>query len=438
VGGAASGLSPSRGSAVILREALKMRDAEGFAPPQLQERRIMRRPSIAPVLLITAALAAVAAYVVPRGLEAQRTLAIADDPAQLASRALDGKFDAAVATHDVNEALAAKDSDLARSYVELADARHVALDPALKQKVDAAVKQAASVQQATKSFAYGFVEGEPRDAASLAGTTLGDLFVFGDIRDAVREGSRLAMGEKADTMILGLACVGLAITAGTYVTLGAEAPARIGLTLAKAARKTGRLSADLAASVSRMLRGVVDWGRLNGAIKGVSISDPALAIRAARETVKMRRARSLVRLAGDVGTIETKAGTRAALDGLEIAQSPREMSRVAKLAEKDGGKTRAVLKVAGRAAIMLTAGAFDLTLWIVGALITLFAFVSSLPASAMQFISASWPGSSRPSTSWCVRHERRGRPLPGPGTTAQRSHADILQWRRRDCLFRSG
>ena len=30
--------------------------------------------------------------------------------------------------------------------------------------------------------------GEPNDMAGLAGTTLGDLFVFGDIRDAAREG----------------------------------------------------------------------------------------------------------------------------------------------------------------------------------------------------------------------------------------------------------
>jgi hypothetical protein len=359
-----------------------MRDAEGFAPPELQEKRIMRRPSIAPVLVIAAALAVLAAYVVPRGLEAQAQLTIADDPARLASRALDGKFNADVATRGINEALAAKDADLAQSFVELAGARQVALDPALKQKVDAAVKEAASIQSAAQSFAYGFVEGEPSDAASLAGTTLGDLFVFGDIRDAVREGSRLALGEKADTMILGLACVGLAITAGTYATLGAEAPARIGLTLAKAARKTGRLSAELAASVSRMLRGVVDWGRLKSAVTGFSIADPALAIRAAREAVKLRRARSLVHLAGDVGTVEAKAGTRAALDGLAVAQSPREMSRVAKLAEKEGGKTRAILKVAGRAAIMLTMGAFDLSIWIIGALLTLLAFVSSLKSAA--------------------------------------------------------
>ena len=342
----------------------------------------MRRPSLMPVLVIAAALAAVAAYVVPRGLEARNALAIRDDPVRLASRALDRKFNADTATRGINQALAKQDTDLAESFVELADARHVALDPALKQKVAAAAKEAGSVQHTAASFAYGFVEGEPYDGASLAGTTLGDLFVFGDIRDAVREGTRLALGEKADTMILGLACVGLAITAGTYATLGAEAPARMGLTLAKAARKTGRLSADLATSVGRMLRGVVDWGRLKGAIKDVSITEPELAVRAAREAVKVRRARALVDLAGDVGTVESKAGTRAALDGLELAQSPREMSRVAKLAAKEGGKTRAILKVAGRAAIMLTVGAFNLSVWVIGALLTLLAFVSSLKSAA--------------------------------------------------------
>ena len=197
------------------------------------------------------------------------------------------------------------------------------------------MQEANSARHAAQSFAYGFVEGEPHDAASLAGTALGDLFVFGDIRDAVREGSRLALGEKADTMILGLACVGLAITAGTYATLGAEAPARIGLSLAKAARKTGRLSADLAASVARMLRGVVDWGRLKSAIKGVSMTRAGAGHpRRARGGEGRARARGLVHLAGDVGTVQAKAGTRAALDGLELAQSPREMSRIAKTGRK--------------------------------------------------------------------------------------------------------
>jgi hypothetical protein len=190
------------------------------------------------------------------------------------------------------------------------------------------------------------------------------------------------MGEKADELVLGLAAVGLAITAGTYATVGAAAPARVGLTLAKAARKTGRLGGELASSIGRMLRGVVDWAALKKAISGVSISEPALAIRAARDAVKVERAGKLVDLARDVGKVEAKAGTQAALDGLKVAETPAEMSRIAKLAEKEGGKTRAILKVGGRTAIMLTAAAFDLATWLFGALITVLGFVVSLKRGA--------------------------------------------------------
>jgi hypothetical protein len=257
----------------------------------------------------------------------------------------------------------------------------VALDPALTAKVDAAVAEAATTRYAVESFAMGLVTGEPSDMAGFAGTALGDLFVFGDIRDAAREGTRLATGQQADELVLGLACVGLAITAGTYATLGAAAPARVGLSLAKAARKTGQLSADLAAGMGRMMRGVVDWGKLKGAIAGASITEPAVTIRAAREAVKIERAGGLMNIARDVGRVQSKAGTKAALDGLKIAETPREMAQVAKLAEKQGGKTRAILKTVGRGAIALTMATFDLGLWILGALFTAFTFISALKSA---------------------------------------------------------
>jgi hypothetical protein len=37
-----------------------------------------------------------------------------------------------------------------------------------------------------------------------------------------------------------------------------------------------------------------------------------------------------------------KAGGRAALDGLKIAEQPRDMTRIARLAEKEGSRTRAI------------------------------------------------------------------------------------------------
>jgi hypothetical protein len=367
-----------------------MRDAQGLAPPGMvaapaaidpPDTVVPRRRRVLPALLAAVLLAAAAGYVVPRGIDANTQLSIEDDPSQIAARALDRTFDAALAQREIDAALAAKDADLAQSFVLLAAERQVALDPALTAKVDAAVAEAATTRYAMESFAMGLVTGEPNDMAGFAGTALGDLFVFGDIRDAAREGTRLATGQQADELVLGLACVGLAITAGTYATFGAAAPARVGLSLAKAARKTGQLSADLAANMARMMRGVVDWGKLKGAIAGASIAEPAVAIRAAREAVKIERAGGLMNIARDVGRVQSKAGTKAALDGLKIAETPREMAQVAKLAEKQGGKTRAILKTVGRGAIALTMATFDLGLWILGALFTAFTFVSALKSA---------------------------------------------------------
>ena len=66
---------------------------------------------------------------------------------------------------------------------------------------------------------------------------------------------------------------------------------------------------------------------------------------------------------GDVGRVQRKAGTRAALDGLKIAEGPRDVSRIARLAESKGTQTRAILRLFGRGAIWLTAGAFNLFSW---------------------------------------------------------------------------
>ena len=337
------------------------------------QQSVARVPRIGPALVAVALLAVAAAYVVPRAADALDGL---DDPTRIANHALEDKFDAAVAQREIEAALVANDADLAQSFVDLAAGRHVALDPALVEKVKAASAEAATTRHKAQSFARGFITGEPDDMAALAGTTVGDLFVFGDIRDALREGTRLAMGQKADELVLGLASAGIAITAAAYVTFGAAAPARAGLTLMKVARKTGSLGNELAGSLGRMVR-------------QAGFSEPAVAARVGRDAVKVERAGGLLNFARDVGRVEKAAGGRAAFDGLKIAKEPGDMTRVARLAEKEGSRTRAILKIAGRGAIMLAAFAFDASVWFLGAVFALLGFVSALKSAtervALQF-----------------------------------------------------
>ena len=190
--------------------------------------------------VLGAILFAIAGFVVIlSGMEARARLAV-DDPVQISDRALDRVFNRDVAEREIRAALATGDDDLAQSFVELAADRSVAIDPALADEARQAQVKANSVAGTAGRFVQGLWTGEPVDGASIAGTAAGDLFVVGDIRDAAREGTRYLTGKPA-TSISSLAGVGIAITAATYVSVGAAAPARVGLTLVKAARRTGRL-----------------------------------------------------------------------------------------------------------------------------------------------------------------------------------------------------
>lgn len=322
-------------------------------------------------LLLAGVLAIAAWLVLPRGIEAGHWLAAEDDPARLADLALDRSFDARVAAREIEAALHAGDVELAESFIALARERNVAVDPALEATVAAEASSSAAAARGVGQFVRGFVIGEPDDLVSLAGTATGDLFVFGDARDALREGVRLARGEEADELILGLACVGLAVTAGTYASLGAGAPARLGLSVIKAARKTGRIGTHLSGVVVRAVRESVDAAALKQAFTRSALVRPALAVRAAREAVKVEKAGGLLHLVRDVGRVQSKAGTRAALDGLKLAEHPKDVARLARLAEAKGIKMRAVIKLLGRGAILLTTGVFNLAMWVFWAVVNL-------------------------------------------------------------------
>jgi hypothetical protein len=290
-----------------------------------------------------------AAFFLRGGVAAHQRLAAADDPVAVTEQALAASFTRDVAEREIRNALAAGDVDLAQSFVALATERNLPIDPALASQVKETDQH--TLTSTAGRFAQGLWTGEPTDIASLAGTAFGDLFVFGDIRDAAREGTRYLTGRQYDPWILGLAGVGIAITAVTYASFGATTPERVGVSLVKAARRTGRLN-------------------------------PALAVRVAREAVKVEGAGGLVGLAQNTGRIEAKAGSQAALDSLAIAQEPQDMSRMARLAAAKGGKTRATVKLLGRAAIVLTASAIEVASWLLWAGFALLGFCASCKAAA--------------------------------------------------------
>jgi len=348
----------------------------------------MKRRRISSALVGIAASAAVCVALWPHARDAAAIVLAQDDPAELSDAQINSVLqknqaqkNQALVAEQIEAALAAGDADLANSFVSLAREKTIPVADELSRRVTDAVAEENSSAHFAKRFATGLVTGTADDVASLSGTVAGDLFVFGDIRDVVREGKHLAMGEDTDRLVLGLATVGLAVTAATYVSVGGAAPVRAGLTIVKDARKVGRLGEGLAEWAGRSARDVVDTPVLRQAVASGSVLRPGQTVRAIKAAFRAEKAGGLVRLGKDVGRVAERAGTRGALDTLKIAEGPKDVTRAARLAAAKGGQTRAILKILGRGALLLAAGAFNLTLWMFSALLALFGVLSSIKAT---------------------------------------------------------
>ncbi|MGB3445153.1 MAG: hypothetical protein WBA48_00460 [Xanthobacteraceae bacterium] len=351
----------------------------------------MKRWWIATSLTGVAVFAVASVLLWPRAERAATVLEARHDPVSLSDVQLDFMLrnDLGILERGAEAALVAGDADLAGSFVDVAAARNAPLSDDLQARIADVVARENSVGQLAERFTAGLVTGQAEDGVGLSGAIAGDLFVFGDIRDVLREGKQMVMGEESDHLILGLAVAGLAATTATYVSVGGASPVRAGLTLVKDARKAGRMGEGLSKWAGRSARDLVDAPALQRALAAGSLSRPSQFVSAVKAAFRADKAGAFVRLAKDVGRIGKRAGTRGTFDAMKLAEGPKDIARAARLAEAKGGQTRAILKLLGRGALVLAVGAFDLALWLLWAIVALFGFVVSIKATTER-LTLSW------------------------------------------------
>ena len=314
----------------------------------------------------------------PHAKNAGAVLTAQDDPARLSDLQLNSilRNDPGLVARNVEAALAAQDPGLANSFAEVAAARGISVPGDLSQRVAEAVGEENSTEHMAKGFLAGLVTGNADDGASLSGTVAGDLCVFGDVRDIMREGKHLAMGEDTDRLVLGLAAAGLAVTAATFVSIGGATPVRAGLTLVKDARKVGRLGEGLTRWAGRSASEMVDVPKLQNAVATGSLARPGQTAGAIKAAIRAEKAGGFVRLAKDVGASARRRGHGArstrcgSPKGQRISRAPHGLPK------PKAARPVPSSEILGRGALLLTAGAFNFALWIFGAVFALFGFLS--------------------------------------------------------------
>ncbi|RVU21800.1 hypothetical protein [Methylobacterium oryzihabitans] len=314
------------------------------------------RGAAVPLLAGTALLAS-APVLLPRAWEAWHLRQAADDPAALSDLRL-AAVPAAVLDREIDAAVAAGDSDLARSFLALAETRGVAVSAERRAAVEAL--DAGAAGRSARDLARGFATGEAKGAAGLAGAVAGDLVGYGDLRDLWREGGRWLRDEPYDEVLLGLSAVGLALTGVTVATLGggaaASAPVHAGATTLKVASRTGRLSRPLAGLLARTGRTVLDPAAARAAFVAAGRLDVAALRRGLQGALRPAAFAELRGLGRSTAALQGRLGTRGALQALSVAETADDLRRAARLSERAGLRTRAILKLLGRGALVLGAG----------------------------------------------------------------------------------
>lgn len=320
-------------------------------------------------LVLAVVLVVLGSLALPRGIAAARFLAGPRDAPATADYLLNHKT-VEDYTAAAERALADQDDDLAASIAQLAAERGVALPAPLAARITAAQDAAAA---RTGSDAWnGFLTGDAPNEAALAGAVAADLTGVGDVRDLYTQAARYVSGEEVDPLIIGLAAVGLGLTAATVATLGAAAPEKAGVSTLKAVKRAGRLSPLLAREVGVVAANALDGQALRLVGTSMARLDLAAARAASGRVLKAEAVTTLKGLGTDVATIGGNAGYRTTVAALGTATSAKEMGVIARLSSRFGTATRAVMVMGGAAltfASMAGTAVFwslSLVLWVVG------------------------------------------------------------------------
>lgn len=293
-----------------------------------------------------AALLASGLAIVPRGWEGAQLLLGPRDEVAVTQYVLAGK-QASDYQAVTEQALAARDEDLAASIAALAERKGVVLPGDLHARISAAQEEARDRMGADAW--NGFHLGNAKNEAELAGAVAADLTGIGDIRDLYEQATKYLNGEEIDGLTVGIAAAGLGLTAATVATLGLTLPKRAGLSALKAVKQAGRLSPALARDVGMTASSAIDGAALKTVSTSLARFDVAAAQEAAGRVVNPAALRALKGLGADAATIGQNAGYRATVQTLGTASRAEDVTRVARLSGHFGTATRGVLALGGAA-----------------------------------------------------------------------------------------
>lgn len=275
------------------------------------------------------------------------------------------------------------DCDLATAESYLAVGRAQGLT--LSAEVEAAYVTATGWQARTGCVAgqagYGFLTGEGASVSHIGGAVLSDFLVYGDLRDIAKQSYNYASGANVDEFILVISGLGLAATAGTYLSAGLAAPARSAISLIKFAKRSGRLTARFAGHLAASMKRVLPAEKVVTAYKSSSLLDLPKTLAKSVDQAEMAK---LTGVFDNLSGISKSTDNLTALRLLKHVETPRDLVKLKAVAKIGGRQTLAWTDRFGAGLLKLVKPVSKLTARLLGeiALLALGAAVALVSALA--------------------------------------------------------
>ena len=205
----------------------------------------------------------------------------------------------------------------------------------------------------------GCATGEGESLAHISGALTCDLMVYGDVRDLTIQTKNYFTGQEVDEFIFALSGIGLALTVGTYATGGGTAPAKLGVSVIKFAKATGRMTKRFTASLTRTTRAAVPFKTLTRNLSAVpywqrirrferSELQDEMATAFGKSINKAELAK-LETIFDDLHAVEKTTGsTETVVRTLKLVDTPEDLAKLRRVSETAGGKTLAYADSLGK------------------------------------------------------------------------------------------
>lgn len=274
---------------------------------------------------------------------------------------------------EIEAAVVAGDTDLARSLVDLARQQDVTVPDRLLVAV--AVEPGFDLGAAAREAGTCVFAGDFNSEAGFACVIATDLTGIGDVRDLVTEGGAMVLGQPYDGLTLGLATVGLTLTGATIATGGVAAPLRAGASFVKSMNKTRKLPPKLADELARTVGNTIDGDAVGEAVSLAASGRFGDIGATASRILKPQSINRLTGLADDFGAIYRAGGVPAMKESLALADSTGDARKLAATSTKYGKGYRGTLALLGAGVIRLADLLLEIGGWLLFAALWIFGVV---------------------------------------------------------------